>query len=128
MFASFPLEPTRILIADDQADVRAALRLLFEQEADLRVVGELSSAEASVAQIAALRPDVVLLDWELADALRLMITIREACPGAQIIALSSLPESEADALDSGVDGFSSKGDPAERLLDVICSLTVEPCL
>jgi DNA-binding NarL/FixJ family response regulator len=128
MLAGHPVPPTRILIADDQADVRAALRLLFEQEVDLTVVGELTSAEASVAQIAALRPDVVLLDWELPDAPHLMATIREACPGARVIALSSLPESEADALDNGADGFSSKGDPAERLLDVVCSLSAEPCL
>ncbi len=128
MVACPEFSPLRILLADDQADVRAALRLLFEHEEGLAVVGELSSADVPVARLAALRPDIVLLDWELPGAPKLLNAIRAACPDVQIVALSSLPESEADALQSGADGFTSKGDPAERLLAVVFGLTVEPCL
>ncbi len=128
MFTCHSVPPTRILLADDQPEVRAALRLLFEQDDALTVVGELSRADIAAAWIVSLRPDVVLLDWELPGAQQLITSVRAACPDAQIIALSSLPESEADAWNGGADGFISKGDPPERLLAVVCALIAEPCL
>lgn len=55
----------RVFLADDQAKVRAALRLLLEQEPGLSVVGEVTEAKDLLAQVQVTQPDVVLLDWEL---------------------------------------------------------------
>jgi DNA-binding NarL/FixJ family response regulator len=55
----------RVFLADKQAKVRSALRLLLEQEPGLSVVGEAAEAEDLLAQVQRTRPDLVLLDWEL---------------------------------------------------------------
>ena len=54
--------PIRILLADDHAVLRAGLKALLNSEPDLTVVGEASNGREALAQIAALRPDVVVLD------------------------------------------------------------------
>jgi len=55
----------RVFLADDQAKVCSALRLLLEQELGLRVVGEATEAKDLLAQVQRTQPDLVLLDWEL---------------------------------------------------------------
>lgn len=52
----------RVLLADDQALVRAGMRTLLEVEPDLLIVGEASDGREAVARTAALQPDVVLMD------------------------------------------------------------------
>jgi len=116
----------RILLADDQPQVRSALRLLLEQEAGLTVVGEAGEIDDLVAQAEATRPDVILMDWELPDrrprsgALHprraLVSALRSLCPQALLIALSGRPEAGRTAMEAGVDAFISKGDPPEILL------------
>ena len=57
-----PSSTIGVLIVDDQALVRAGFRMILEFEPDLRVVGEAADGEEAVAQVAALQPDVVLMD------------------------------------------------------------------
>ena len=107
-----------IILADDQFDVRCALKCLFESEADLQVIGEASSVAELLAQVALACPDLVLLDWELPGMTGhdLLLTLRALCPAVRLIALSVRPEARDEALRAGVQGFVSKGDPPERLL------------
>jgi len=51
-----------VLIVDDQALVRTGFRMILEIEPDLHVVGEAADGDQAVAQVAALKPDVVLMD------------------------------------------------------------------
>jgi DNA-binding NarL/FixJ family response regulator len=106
-----------ILLADNQGEVRSALRFLLEQEPGMWVVGEAAEAEALLAQEAAVQPDLVLLDWELpgsqpTDLLAALRVRRRTI----VIALSGRPEARQQALNAGVDAFVSKGEPPERLL------------
>lgn len=107
-----------ILLADDQADVRSALRFLLEQEPGLSVVAEAAEAEELLAQAKTIQPDLVLLDWELPGMLGadLLATLRSDCPDLKVIALSGRPEARQEVLTAGIHGFVSKGDPPERLL------------
>ena len=107
-----------ILIADDQPQVRHALRLLLEQELAPETVGEAAEAEMLLAQIAASCPELVLLDWGLPGmaAEDLLIALRQTCAALTIIVLSGQPEAEEKALAAGADAFVSKADPPERLL------------
>jgi len=111
----------QVLLADDQAKVRSAIRLLLEQDERVEVVGEAVDATGLVDWLNVLCPDVVLLDWELpgASADELLSQIQGSCSRAQVIALSGLPKARQAALDAGADGFVSKGDPPERLLEAI---------
>lgn len=118
----------RVLLADDQSDVRRALRLLLEQEPDLSIVGEADQIGNLLSELQTTLADLVLLDWELphadaTNALRsdghLMATLRAIRPELLIIALSGLPEARELALAAGVDGFISKGEPPDRLLTTL---------
>ena len=55
----------RVLIADDQAMVRAGFRLILESEGDIEVVGEAEDGAGAVAAVGTLRPDVVLMDIQM---------------------------------------------------------------
>ena len=108
----------KVLLADVQPQVRSALRLLLEQEAQAQVVAEAETLDDLLDRPLAPHPDAILLDWELpglspADGLP---AIRRAYPSAQIVALSSQPEARKPALYAGADAFVCKGDPPETLL------------
>jgi CheY-like chemotaxis protein len=55
----------RVLLADDQSKVCAALRLLLEEGPRLSVMGEAAEAEDLLGQVEATQPDLMLSDWEL---------------------------------------------------------------
>lgn len=59
------MKPVRVVIADDSALCREALRLLFEADGDIEVVGEADEGAAAVALIAALAPDLVTMDIQM---------------------------------------------------------------
>lgn len=112
----------RVLLADDQAQVRSALRLLLEQEPELTVVGEAGDSNQLLTVAQATSPELVLVDWSLPGmpAGDLLCTLPEACPNLRLIALSGRPEARRAALSAGVDAFVSKTDPPERLLAAVC--------
>ena len=111
----------RILLADGQAQVRFALRVLLERQPGLEVVGEVSSVEDLLIRAIASRPDLVLLDWNVAAPLAagLLLALRRECPGLGVIVLSGRPEAREAALGAGADDFVSKGYPPEHLLAAI---------
>jgi DNA-binding NarL/FixJ family response regulator len=111
----------RVLLADDQAKVRSALRLLLEQLSDVEILGEAVDATGLLDWVRATKPDVILLDWELPGlpATSLLPTLQSHHPDLQVVALSGRPAARHAALEAGVNAFVSKGDPPERLLAVI---------
>ena len=108
----------QILLADDQAKVRSALRLLLEQEPNLDVLGEAVDTQGLLDWVRVVNPDVVLLDWGLPGLSHngVVSELRAICPHLLVIALSGKSEAHQEALDAGVDAFVSKGDPPDRLL------------
>jgi DNA-binding NarL/FixJ family response regulator len=112
----------RVLLADDQADLRSALRLLLEQEPGVELIGEVADVDALLSQVMSFHPDLVLLDWDLpelkvADAgRRLLATLHVQQPFLQVIVLSGRPESNRSAIAAGADLFVSKTEPPDRLL------------
>jgi len=61
------LNPTRVLLVEDDPAMRSAFRSLVESEADMEVVGEAASGKEAIEEIRRLAPDLVLLDVELPD-------------------------------------------------------------
>jgi two-component system nitrate/nitrite response regulator NarL len=107
-----------VLLADEHAQVRWALRRILAEEPGLIVVGEASKAEALLSQAQVLQPDLILLEWELPGrpleallAARLSLDLR-----ARIIVLGRRPETKEDALAAGADGFLSKADAPAQFL------------
>lgn len=114
-------QPVRVVLADDQEKVRSALRLLIEQEADFRIVGEAGRADELLRALQTVAPHVVLLDWELPGlpSKGKLQAMRALDPQLKIIAMSGTPEARKSALSEGVDGFVSKSEPPDRLLQVL---------
>jgi DNA-binding NarL/FixJ family response regulator len=121
------VEEVRVLLADDQAKVRSALELLLKQEPDMEVIGEVAEAEGLLTQVRGVRPDLVLLDWELPGLFNgnLISAMRFLCAETKVIALSGRPEVRQAAIDAGADAFVSKGDPPERLLAALHAFSAQ---
>jgi len=116
-----------IILADDHAEVRSALRLLLEQEPALHIIGESIEAADLLTQVRTVSTDLVLLDWELPGLHPndLLHQLRSYAPDVLVVALSGRPEARRLALTAGADAFVSKGDPPERLLSTLRSLVQE---
>ena len=95
-----------VLVADSRTHARSAIRLLLAQEPDIVVVGETADVEAAVVAIAACRPEVVLLDWELPrrslgqSCDSAVAAFRVASPESFVIALSGRPEASRSIMKS----------------------------
>ncbi|XUX00200.1 MAG: response regulator transcription factor [Dehalogenimonas sp.] len=111
----------RILIADDDFQVRGALRLLIEQQFDDVVVEEISAAGQLLELHQCASPDLILLDWELPgeDRFSLLQDLKARCPDAAVVVLSALPESRKEALVCGARAFISKNDPPELFIPLL---------
>ncbi|GAA3089003.1 response regulator [Pseudonocardia yunnanensis] len=113
----------RVLLADDEAMVRAGLRLILETEPDITVVGEAADGAAAVAATDELRPDVVLMDVRMPglDGLAATERILDAHPAVRVVVLTTFDHDENvhTALRLGASGFLLKVAPPERLVDAI---------
>lgn len=111
----------QILLADDNPDLRSALRLLLETRLDMKLITEARDMEHVVAQTEDTRPDCIILDWELPGRpLRERIgVLRALVPGMRIIVTSARPESRQEALAEGADGFADKADSPLLVLEAM---------
>ncbi|WP_129843541.1 response regulator transcription factor [Streptomyces sp. RFCAC02] len=115
----------RILLADDEALIRAGFRVLLEQAADLRVVGEAADGAEAVAMTAALRPDIVLMDIRMpgVDGVEATRRIRAdpATAETRVLVLTTfdLDAYVYAALQAGASGFLLKDTLAPDLLAAV---------
>jgi DNA-binding NarL/FixJ family response regulator len=117
-------EKAHVMIADDQVSVRAALRLLLEQEPHVTIVGEAADATGLLLLVSKLDAQLLLLDWELPGLppRHLLRLLQYERPSLQIIAMSSRPEARQRALQAGAAAFLSKGAPPETVLAILAQL------
>jgi DNA-binding NarL/FixJ family response regulator len=114
----------RVLLADDHTRVRWALRTAIQEEPGIDVVGEVSEGHTLLAQIRALRPDVILLEWELSGwpASGVLTALRALDQPCRVVVLGQHPDARAAALAAGADAFVSKSDPPDKLLGTLREL------
>ena len=117
----------RIILADDQPDVRSAMRLLLEERPGISIIGEVSSMSDLISHVKASSPDLILLDWELPGnkTQDLVAFLRKLNPPPAVIALSSSPQVKQAALKAGILEFVCKSDPPESLLKAVNSYRLE---
>jgi DNA-binding NarL/FixJ family response regulator len=111
----------RVVIADRQASVRYALRVLLLRKKMMEIVGEAQNMASLMEQMLQREPDLILLDWELPGmtGLSSIAALRDLNPELTIIAMSGLPGVRQEALAAGVNGFIQKTEPPDRLLDLL---------
>lgn len=113
----------RVLLADDEAMVRAGVRAILAADRDVDVVAEADDGRDAVELVRRYRPDVALLDVRMPhlDGLAACAEIKRVAPDTAVVMLTTFSEDEyiARALGDGASGFLLKsGDPRELLAGV----------
>jgi DNA-binding NarL/FixJ family response regulator len=112
-----------VVVADDQAIVRAGFRLLIDSEPDLSVLGEAADGAEAVAIARKTTPDVVLMDIRMpvmdGIAATRLIAADGALPRVLILTTFDLDDYVFAALRAGASGFMLKDRPPEELLAAI---------
>ena len=111
----------RVVLADHQADVRAALRLLVTHDLGLQVVGEVTDAAGLWTQVRDARPDLLLLEWDLlgTGASAALARLQARYPHLRVIVLSCQPEVRRHAFAAGADAFVCKADSPEQMIKTL---------
>ena len=113
----------RILVVDDHPIVRHGLLALLRYEPDFDILGDASDGESALAQIAALRPDVVLLDLRMPKlgGVEVMLRSREFAPHTRFLVLTTYDSDDdiARALAAGAKGYLLKDASADELVQAI---------
>ncbi len=116
-------DPVRILLADQHALFREAIRAIIEAEPDLRVVGEAGSGFQTVEMAVRAEPDVAVLHAELqaCDSIQAIGLLQARLPRCRVLILASEQQEGilAAAVEAGASGFLTKGSPVMELLGAI---------
>jgi DNA-binding NarL/FixJ family response regulator len=113
----------RVLIVDDQALIRMGIATLLARKADIEVVGQAASGEEAVAQVAALDPDVVLMDVMMPgiDGVEATRRLSAAGPRPAVVILSTFREDEnvLRGIAAGARGYLLKDVDHRALADAV---------
>jgi len=121
--APAPEEPSKIVIADDQAVVRAGLRVLIAAEEDFEVVAEASDLESTKRCLRLHEPDVLVLDANVPGELGVAAVpqLVQVSPATAIVVLTMQddPAVAREAISSGARGYVLKHSAGVELIDAI---------
>ncbi len=102
----------RVLLVDDQQLVRTGFRMILRDEEDIEVVGEAEHGAAAVAEVAALAPDLVVMDIRMPvmDGVEATRRITTEAPQTRVLVLTTFDADEyvVEALRAGASGFLLK--------------------
>ncbi|WP_019747918.1 response regulator [Rhodococcus erythropolis] len=117
--------PITVFIADDQAMVRQGFGALLSAQPDISVIGDAPDGKIAVAEVARLRPDVVLMDVRMPemnglDAARQILSAGWE-PPVRVLMLTTfdIDDYVYEALSVGASGFMLKDAPAEELIRAV---------
>lgn len=113
----------RIVLVDDHAVIRQALRMLLENQPELEVVADVENGREAVQAVEKLQPDVVLMDVVMPGLNGLEATrqIRRSCPATRVVMLSGFVDEDQllDSIRSGASGYIiKKSDVSELVLAI----------
>jgi DNA-binding NarL/FixJ family response regulator len=114
---------TTVLLVDDEALVRAGLRMILESADDITVVGEAEDGHAAIDAVRRDRPDVVLMDIRMPrmDGLAATAAIRADANPPSVVVLTTfdIDDNVFRALEAGATGFLLKDTPPTDLLRAV---------
>jgi DNA-binding NarL/FixJ family response regulator len=113
----------RVLLVDDDALVRAGLRMILSAAEDLELVGEADDGARAVAAVREHRPDVVLMDIRMPrmDGITATAAVRQLPTPPQVIVLTTFQADEQvmGALRAGASGFLLKDTPPPEIINAV---------
>lgn len=114
---------TRVLLVDDHAIVRAGLRKILEDEADIALVGEAADGEGALRMTEETHPDVVIMDITMpgSNGFEAIRHIKASVPDTQVVVLTMHEDQRYffQALEAGASGYVIKGAPPAELITAI---------
>jgi DNA-binding NarL/FixJ family response regulator len=114
---------TRVVLVEDHPAMRAGVRSVLEKTSDISVVGEAGTGEQALSVLAALTPDVMLLDIGLpdTDGIALLGEIRRSGSNVKVVMLTcQLDEASVrSAVDGGACGYLSKATGPREIIDAV---------
>ena len=114
---------TRVLVVDDEALVRAGLRMVLSSADDLEVVDEAEDGAAAVEAVRRHRPDVVLMDVRMPrmDGITATRSLARVAPDVRVLVLTTfdLDDNVFRALEAGASGFLLKDTPPLELIHAV---------
>jgi len=123
----------RLVIADDQAVIRAGLRMIIDNEPDMTVVGEAGTGSEATEVAARSHPDVILMDIRMPDldgieATRRLTETDQNGPAVLVLTTFDDDENVFESLKAGAAGFLLKDAEPETLLGAIRSVAAGEAL
>ncbi|MBN2352188.1 MAG: response regulator transcription factor [Spirochaetales bacterium] len=113
----------KVIIADDHAIIRRGIREILDETDSIRVIDEAADGKELIAELAAKRCDVVLLDINMPGktGLDVLRDIQSVRPGQKVLMLSIYPEEEyaIRAIKSGAAGYLKKDSHPRDIVDAI---------
>ena len=118
----------RVLIVDDNPQVRQELRTLLPLAGNIEIIGEAADGLEAIHLLQTLEPEVVLIDLEMPvlDGYEATRQIKACRPACRVVALTAYadPESRDRAAEAGVDAFIVKGGAVASLVQAITGTAV----
>lgn len=112
--------PIKVMVVDDHRVVRAGLVAFLKQSPGLLIVGEAGNGEEALAAVAALQPDVVLMDMQMPvmNGVEATRQIRSRWPRTEVLVLTTYDDDELiwGGLQAGAKGYLLKDAPPEELI------------
>lgn len=113
----------KVALVDDQAMVRAGLRMILESEPDIAVCGEAADGADALELVRTTDPDVVLMDIRMPglDGIAATAQILAACPTVHVVILTTFDDDEHvyEALRAGASGFLLKSADGDALVSAV---------
>lgn len=104
---------TTVFIVDDCDVIKFGLSAALKSDTSFEIVGNAGNGASAIEKIEELKPNIVLLDWNLPDmqGIDVLRKIKASCPETKVIMLTvrDQPEAALEAFDAGADGFCTKG-------------------
>ncbi|MGI5484843.1 response regulator [Streptomyces lavendofoliae] len=118
-----PAEPTRVLLADDEAMIRHGVRLILRHAGGIEVVAEAADGQAAVQEAAVHHPDVALVDIRMpgCDGLAAIAPLLALDPAPRVVMLTTFGDDDnvVRALREGAAGFLLKDEGPQELISVV---------
>ena len=119
-----PDRPVRVLLADDQALLRAGLATILGASPDIEVVGQAGTGREAVELARALRPDVVCMDVQMPEmdgleATRRIVADPDVTAGVLVLTTFNRDDYLLESLQAGAAGFLLKNSRPEQLADAV---------
>jgi DNA-binding NarL/FixJ family response regulator len=119
-----PHRPVRVLLADDQALLRAGLATILGASPDIEVVGQAGTGREAVELARALRPDVVCMDVQMPEmdgleATRRIVADPDVTAGVLVLTTFNRDDYLLESLQAGAAGFLLKNSRPEQLADAV---------